>query len=66
MIQDIKELVYTYKADLASLEITSMKYKALGDRLGEMYTRGRFDMLRIVRRSLTGLIRKNEGGNEAI
>jgi hypothetical protein len=66
MLQDVKDLVYSYKIDLASLELTAMKYARTGERIHQMYVVGRLDMLKDVRRTLKDLIKKNEGENEAI
>lgn len=66
MLQDIKDLVYTYKRDLAAMEITSMRYVKAGDRMNQIYMIGSMDMLRIVRRTLKTLVKKNEGNNESI
>jgi hypothetical protein len=66
MLQDVKDLVYSYKIDLASLELTAMKYGRSGERIRQMYVVGRHDMLKSVRRTLNELIKKNEGEDEII
>lgn len=66
MLQDVKDLVYSYKIDVASLELTAMKYSRSGERMHQIYVVGRIDMLKSVRRKLRELIKKNEGEDEIL